>query len=112
MDDLLHQLYRDFNARDADAVLARMTDDVQWPRAFKGGMVTGHDAVREYWREQWTEIDPTVEPVRIDARPDGTRAVTVHQVVRDLDGEVLADGETVHVYAFRDGLVSRMTIEA
>ena len=35
----------------------------------------------------------------------------VHQVVRSLDGEVLADRRVVHVYALRDGLVERMDVE-
>lgn len=37
-----------FNARDIDAVLALMTSDVGWPRAFKGGFVVGPEEVRDY----------------------------------------------------------------
>jgi hypothetical protein len=35
----------------------------------------------------------------------------VRQLVRDLDGKVLADGTVVHVYEMRSGLVARMDIE-
>jgi hypothetical protein len=38
--------------------------------------------------------------------------VEVHQVVRDLDGNLLSDSTVQHVYSFRDGLVERMEIVA
>ena len=44
-------------------------------------------------------------------RPDGSVAVEVHQVVRDLDGTPVADGRVLHVYAFRGELVARMDVE-
>ena len=37
-------------------------------------------------------------------------AVRVHQVVRDLDGAIVAEGRVIHVYAIRDGLVERMDV--
>ena len=110
-DEVLRSMYDAFNARDIDGVLATMADDVDWPRAFKGDRVRGHEAVRDYWREQWAEIDPRVDPVDIGQRADGLVEVRVHQVVRDLDGKVLADGEVLHVYEIRDGLVARMDVE-
>jgi hypothetical protein len=113
-DELLRSLYDAFNARDIDAVLAAMTDDVDWPNAWEGGRLHGPDAVRDYWTRQWAAIDPHVEPVEIGPRVggDGLRvAVEVRQVVRDLDGEVVASGTVVHVYELRDGLVARMDVE-
>ena len=80
----LRAAYAAFNARDIDAALATMTPDVAWPRAFKGGFVEGHEAVRAYWTEQWGEIDPHVEPVAFHAEEAGRILVEVHQVVRDL----------------------------
>ena len=103
--ELLRSLYRAFNARDIDTVLAAMAPDVDWPNGWEGGRVIGHDAVRDYWQRQWDAIDPTVEPTA------STIEVTVHQVVRDKAGAVLADHEVRHVYAFRGGLVRRMEIE-
>jgi hypothetical protein len=38
--------------RARDAVLAHMTDDVDWPNAWEGGRVAGKEAVREYWTRQ------------------------------------------------------------
>jgi hypothetical protein len=109
--DRIPALYVAFNARDVDAVLAELAPDVRWPNGWEGGFVTGHDGVRDYWRRQWAEIDPHVEPTQMDEREDGTVAVRVHQVVRDLDGNTLADNEVVHVYRFERGLVVEMTIE-
>lgn len=107
----LQALYRAFNSRDIDAVLAAMSDDVDWPNAWEGGRIHGKDAIRAYWARQWQEIDPHVEPISIGARADGRVAVDVHQVVRTLDGDLLADGRVVHVYSIVDGLIARMDVE-
>ena len=107
---LLRDLYAAFNARDVDAVLAHVHPDVDWPNAFEGGRVHGREAVREYWRRQFEQIDPHVEPERFTATEDGRVAVRVHQVVRDLDGAIVAEGRVTHVYAIRDGLVERMDV--
>jgi hypothetical protein len=104
-------LYEAFNARDIDATLAGTSEDVDWPNGWQGGREQGHEAVRAYWMRQWAEIDPHVDPVSIITRPDGRVAVDVHQVVRDLRGELLSDDRVVHVYELRDGLVVRMDIE-
>jgi ketosteroid isomerase-like protein len=104
-------LYDAFNARDAEAVLDRMTDDVDWPNAWEGGRLRGQDAVRDYWTRQWSEIDPRVEPLAVDVRGDGTVAVTVRQEVRSRDGEPLGTGEVLHVYTMRGELIERMDVE-
>jgi nuclear transport factor 2 (NTF2) superfamily protein len=109
--DAIPALYDAFNARDVDRVLAAVSPDVTWPNGWEGGFVHGHDEIRDYWRRQWAEIDPRVEPVAIAERPGGTVEVRVHQVVRDLEGNLLDDGEVLHVYRFADGLVTEMTIE-
>lgn len=107
----LRATYAAFNARDIDAALAVMTDDVEWPRAFKGGFVRGHDAVRAYWTEQWSEIDPRVEPMGFTVEPDGRIAVDVNQVVRDLQGATLADVRVVHRFTLVDGRIARMDVD-
>jgi ketosteroid isomerase-like protein len=103
-------LYAAFNARDIDAALAAMHPDVDWPNAWEGGRVHGHEAVREYWTRQFAAIDPHVEPRSFTRTEDGRIAVEVHQVVRSPAGEVLADRTVTHVYALRDGLVERMDV--
>jgi hypothetical protein len=108
---LLRRMYDGFNARDVDAVIATMRDDVDWPNAWEGGRLHGRDAVRDYWTRQFAAIDPTVTPTAFAQRPDGRIAVTVRQVVRSPDGDLLSEGDVLHVYALRDGLVERMDVE-
>jgi ketosteroid isomerase-like protein len=110
METLLTQLYTDFNAHDADAVLAHLAPDVDWPNAWEGGRVHGHDAVRDYWTRQWKAINAQVEPAGFER--DGDRVtVLVDQTVRDPDGNLLSEGRVKHVYEFRDGLIVRMDVE-
>jgi hypothetical protein len=113
MDDIaqFRALYDAFNRRDIDAVLARMNDEVDWPNAWRGGRLTGREAIREYWTAQWAEIDPHVEALSVTRRPDGSLAVRVRQVVRSIGGELLGDGEVVHVYRMRDERIDRMDVE-
>jgi nuclear transport factor 2 (NTF2) superfamily protein len=107
----LRTLYDAFNARDIDAVLAAMTDDVDWPNAWEGGRLRGKDQVRDYWTRQWAEIDPHVEPTEIRALRDGRISVEVDQVVRDKSGALLGANNVRHQYTLRDGLVARMDVE-
>jgi ketosteroid isomerase-like protein len=109
-DQQIRDLYAAFNRRDSSYVTDRMSPDVTWPRAFKGGVVQGPDAVRAYWEDQWREIDPHVEPVEIERRADGRYDVEVHQVVRDLSGAVLADVIVHHVYTFDGSEIVSMEI--
>ena len=107
---LLRDVYAAFNARDVEAVLAALHPDVDWPNAFEGGRVAGHAEVRDYWRRQFAQIDPRVEPRGFTDSGDGRVAVAVHQLVRALDGTLLADREVTHVYSVRDGLIERMDV--
>jgi len=110
-EDRLRRVYDAFNARDIDAVLAALTEDVDWPNAWEGGRVHGREGVREYWTRQWAAIDPTVEPLGFSTRADGSVAVEVAQLVRSLDGELLGEGRVVHVYTFDGDFVARMEVE-
>lgn len=103
--------YADFNRRDIDAVLARFSADVDWPNAWEGGRVRGHDQVRDPWTRQWAAMDPRVEPISATRRADGSIAVEVRQVARDLRGELLGEARVLHVYELRNGLVGRMDVE-
>ncbi len=108
---MLRQLYQDFNARRIDSVLAHMHTDVAWPNGWEGGYVAGHDEVRAYWLRQWQQIDPTVEPLSFETRPDGQIAIKVHQLIKGLDGQVLSDEHVNHVYRLENGKVRTMVIE-
>jgi hypothetical protein len=107
---LLCAAYAAFNARDIDAVLATMTPDVVWPKAFKGGFVRGLEEVRAYWMEQWSEINPHVEPVAFYPEDAGRILVDAHQVVRDLAGTVLADEHVGHRFTLAHGLIQAMEV--
>lgn len=108
---ILEGAYRDFNARKLDAVLARMKPDVVWPNGMDGGYVYGHEGVRAYWTHQWGVVDPHVDPLNIKLFDDGRYVVEVHQVVRDLEGNLLLDTIVHHAYQIANGLIERMDIE-
>lgn len=108
--DLLTESYKAFNARDIDAALSFMHPDVEWPNGMEGGYVHGHDAVRAYWIRQWGMIDPHVEPRSITDAEDGRTIVDVHQVVRDLAGNIVSDTMVQHIYRIENGLVRHMEI--
>jgi hypothetical protein len=108
---LIHNAYAAFNARDIPGVLLTLHPQVRWSRAWEGDYATGHDEVRAYWQRQWQELNPHVEPVDIQERADGRLAVTVHQVVQDLQGKLLFEGQVQHIYTLRDGLLGQMDIE-
>lgn len=108
--DLLRAAYAAFNARNIDAAVALMTTDVTWPMAFKGGFVQGPEQIRAYWTAQWSEIDPRVEPTAFHPQADGKVQVDVHQVVRSLVGEVLADEHVGHRFTIEGGLIRAMEV--
>lgn len=108
--DLLASTYSSFNARDIDSVLKNMHPDVDWPNGMEGGRVHGHREVRDYWTRQWALVDPHVQPMRFLTGDDGRTTVEVHQVVRDLSGNVLLDRTVHHIYSIRDGLIESMEI--
>jgi hypothetical protein len=108
--ELLTAIYAAFNRREMERALEWMRADVDWPNGMEGGRVRGRDGVRAYWNRQWDILDPHVEPVRIEDQATGETVVDVHQVVRDLNGNLLKEQMVQHVYSFRDGLIERMEI--
>jgi len=107
---VIGQAYSAFNRRDIDGALALMTEDVSWPKASEGGKVTGKEEIRAYWTRQWGEFDPHVEPVEITESGNGKVRVRVHQLVKSLRGDVLSDGEVVHVFTVHSGLIAAMDL--
>jgi hypothetical protein len=110
-------MYRCFNDRDIDGVLAALTADVVWANGMDGGHVYGEEAVRGYWTRQWAIISPHVEPLSFNRTADGCIEVEVVQTIRDLQGKPLQDqthglrDKTVrHRFELRDGRVARFDI--
>jgi ketosteroid isomerase-like protein len=108
--ELLKRIYACFNARDMEAVLAALHEDVIWANGMDGGHVHGREGVRSYWMRQWAMIDPHVEPVAFAEGPRAEVIVEVHQVVRDLKGSLLADKMVGHIFRLENGLVRRFDI--
>jgi hypothetical protein len=108
---LIAEIYSAFNQRNIDVALARMSESVSWPKASEVGRVIGKEEIRSYWRRQWKDFDPRVEPIEVIDRGDGKVSVRVHQLVKSLDGNVLSDSEVRHSYTIADGLIERMDIE-
>src|SRR5437868_293201 len=108
--ELLKLLYDRFNARDMEPVLTSMHEDVIWANGMEGGHVHGRDGVRSYWTRQWGIVDPHVEPVEFSSGSDGKVVVEVHQIVRDLQGKLLADQMVGHIFQIENGLVRRFDI--
>ena len=110
-EQLIQHLYERFNARDIDAVLAALADDVAWANGMEGTHVHGKSAVRDYWAYQWSVIDPHVEPLQIRTE-GGAVVVTVHQTVRDLAGGLLLDETIEHAFRLEAGLVKHFDIQS
>lgn len=107
---LLKRVYDRFNARDMESVLAAMHEDVVWANGMEGGHVRGREEVRRYWTRQWAMIDPHVEPVEFAPGSEGEVVVEVRQVVRDLNGNLLADKMVGHIFRIENGLIKRFDI--
>ena len=107
---LIEQAYSAFNKRDIDGALALMTHDVSWPKASEGGTIVGKEEIRAYWTRQWGEFDPHVEPLAITEGDEGKIRVRVHQLVKNLQGDVLSDSEVLHVFTVNNGLIAAMDL--
>ena len=108
--ELLRTVYALFNGRDIERVLAAMHPDVVWTNGMEGGHIHGRDEVRSYWRRQWSMMNTYVEPLEISPNGNGEVEVKVHQLVRDLEGNLLADRFVIHVFQIRDGMIQRFDI--
>jgi hypothetical protein len=107
---MIEQAYSAFNKRNIDGALALMTEDVSWPKASEGGRVTGKEEIRSYWTRQWSEFDGHVEPLAITEENGGRIRVRVHQLVRDLEGNILSDSEVLHIFSVNKGLIAAMDL--
>jgi hypothetical protein len=100
----LRTIYEAFNSRDIDQALSGMHEDVDWANGMEGGSVHGRSAVRDYWTRQWQLIDPRVDPQRFESDADQV-IVEVHQIVRDLNGDIKSDRIVRHQFLFEEGLI-------
>jgi ketosteroid isomerase-like protein len=95
--DFFETLYKDFNDRKIESVVANMTEDVKWANGMEGGFVFGRDGVRNYWTKQFEQIKSRVKPLKIEMDNEVIK-VKVHQVVYDLNGNLLSDNIVDHIF--------------
>ncbi|MBD0328087.1 MAG: nuclear transport factor 2 family protein [Pyrinomonadaceae bacterium] len=102
----LQNLYDAFNKREIETIIAFMQPDVKWANGLEGGFVYGRDAVREYWTNQFKIIQPQLEPLDYETDDDGREVVTVHQIIKDLQGNLLADMTVEQIFTIENNLIS------
>jgi hypothetical protein len=71
-----------------------------------GGFVYGRDAVREYWRKQFEVTQGQLEPLKFEIDDNNRNVVTVHLIVKDLQGNVLVEKTVEHIFTIEKDLIS------
>ena len=102
----LQNLYDAFNKREIETIISAMHPDVKWANGMEGGFVYGHDAVREYWTNQLKEIQPELETLKFETDENNREVVTVHEIIKDLDGNLLADMTVHQIFTIENCLIS------
>jgi len=97
LNNFFQDLYKNFNDRKIDLVIAKMDDNVKWANGMDGGYVYGHGGVKEYWTRQFMQVNANVSPLKIDVENEVVK-IRVHQVVHDLNGNQLADEVVYHLF--------------
>ena len=81
-----------------------MTEDEKWANGMDGGYVYGHEGVKEYWTRQFQQVSSNVIPLAIK-KENGAVIISVHQVVHDLSGNLLADELVYHYFHLADNKI-------
>ena len=116
-EDLIRRYYAAFNARDWDAMLALLAEDVAHD-INQGGRETGRDAFRAFLARMDRAYRERVEELVVMATPDGARAAaefTIHgEYLAAEPGLPPARGQRYVLpvgafFAVRDGRIARVT---
>ena len=102
----LQNLYDAFNKREIETIISSMQPDVKWANGLEGGFVYGRDRVREYWTNQFKDIQPELETLKFETDENNRNIVTVHQIIKDLQGNLLADATVQQIFTIEGGLIS------
>ncbi len=102
----LQNLYEAFNKGEIETIISVMRPDVKWANGVAGGFVYGRDAVREYWTNQYQVIQVQLETLKFETDENNRNVVTVHQIVRDLQGNLLADATIQQIFTIENSLIS------
>lgn len=104
--DFLQNLYDAFNKREIETIISLMRPGVKWANGMEGGFVYGREAVRQYWTDQFKAIQPELETLKFETDETNRNIVTVHQIIKDLQGNVLADATVQQIFTIEDGLIN------
>lgn len=104
--EFLQKLYDAFNRREIETIISAMHPNVKWANGFEGGFVHGRDAVREYWTNQLKAIQPELRILKYEPDDNNRHVVTVHELVKDLDGKQLADMTVQQIYTIENDLIT------
>lgn len=104
--EFLQNLYDAFNRREIETIISSMRPDVKWANGLEGGFVYGRDAVRQYWTDQFKAIQPELETLKFETDEKNRDVVTVHQIIKDLQGNTLIDTTVHQIFTIENGLVS------
>lgn len=104
--EFLQSLYDAFNKREIETLISLMRPDVKWANGVEGGFVHGRDAVREYWTNQFKTIRAELETLKFETDANNRNVVTVHQIIKDVQGNVLADATVHQIFTIENGLIS------
>ena len=102
----LQNLYDAFNKREIETIIALMRSNVKWANGLEGGFVHGRDAVREYWTNQFKNIQVQLETLKFETDEKNRNVVTVHQIVKNLQGNLLADMTVKQIFTIENDLIS------
>ncbi|MBW4566326.1 MAG: nuclear transport factor 2 family protein [Mojavia pulchra JT2-VF2] len=102
----LQNLYEAFNKGEIETIISVMHPEVKWANGVEGGFVYGRDAMREYWTNQYKVIQVQLETLKFETDENNRNVVTVHQVVRDLQGNLLADATIQQIFTIENSLIS------
>ena len=106
---LIWRLFEAINQTDIEAALAVLHPDVDWPGGLEVRRLRGRESIRSCWLAAWAETTRSVTGLGCCETTDGL-SVVVHQVVRNLNGALLQDRYTRHVFWFKDELIHRLEI--
>jgi phage pi2 protein 07 len=102
----LQNLYTAFNKGELETIVSVMHPDVKWANGVEGGFVYGRDAVCEYWTNQYKVIQVQLEALKFELDENNRNIVTVHQIVRDLQDNLLVDTTVKQIFTIENGLIS------
>ncbi len=105
---LIEQVYAAYNQQNSAALLAFVSEDVDWPDG--QARLHGKQELRTYWVRQWA-LTRTRDEVLAIATPISNRSIVrIGQVVRALNGAVISTGTFEHDYLIENSLITRLDI--